>query len=604
MPPEGRSQDVQEAVDNETMTGVCGCDITDSDYTTCSAGDVWCDDCYSEHHRECCNCLEDVHIDNVLYAPDDEPYCDNCYHEVVSYCEGCSEDYWSDDMCYDESSGNYYCEHCYDEYASDDYEWNVYDNEFVKSNTDFISPIANSTYSKDNFSLIKSKRYQGIEIEANYGLDISNSSVEDSLWSAIRKDRGVSEGRDDNPPFPMFNAGINVVYDGSVCGGDDNYGGEVVMMPRRGDVLYRDLLTITETLKEENLAYISSKCGYHLHIDIRDYDWQHMLVLTLMTKMIEPHIYSWLPSSRRTSRWCRPVSQSINSLRYINDRDSFMEYYYDDGSYRDEKYHEKRYHGLNLHCHFQANQGVEIRYHSGTLNAEKMLHWSILWTQIIDKCYEIGDKLADEMRRDNIWDLRKTDMFKSLTTSRLLKADSERIQGLVQKYNSRKEYRSTNLDEYKKDSDYLADLLGLDTKSNTYLIQPMLQFASAGTMRAVNPTMSIDSLFETFDIPIITQEFYKSRMIDIMNNPNTPNNHITSCFERADYFVKFNNDSMEFETAKIMNSVYPTIDDDIVKACYTDYDLSYLRRNNDRSNHEAYERFLRDYETELQGYVL
>jgi len=575
-----------EAIQNETMNGVCGCDITDSDYTTDNCGDVWCDDCYEEHHRCCDSCSDEVHIDNVNYAPNDEAYCEDCYHENVSYCEGCSEDYWNDDMVYDDSAGQYYCEDCYHEYASDDYEWNVYDNSFVKTNTDFMIPIPTSTYNKDTFNLIKSKRYQGIEIETNYGLDVSNSSVEDSLWTAIREQRNVQ-----NTDIAPFNAGLNAVYDGSVNGGDDNYGGEIVMLPRRGDILYDDLLTITKTLKEQSRAYISSKCGYHLHIDIRDFDWQHMLVLTLMTKMIEPHIYSWLPSSRRTSRWCRPVSQSINSLRYINDRDSFMDYYYDDGSFRNEKYHEKRYHGLNLHCHFQANQGVEIRYHSGTLNADKMLHWSILWTQIIDKCYELGNQLADEMRRDNIYDLSKTDMFESLTSSRLLNVDTDRLRGISARYRSIniRDYAKTNLYEYKQDSDYLANVLGLDTSNTTYLIQPMIKFLDENTNRRnyINPTLTIDSLFETFDIPVITQEFYRERMIEIMNNDNTPTNHLKNCFHNADYFVKFDNDDMQFKTARIMNSIFPAIDDYKVASCDSAYDLQYLRNHKEDNDYEG-----------------
>tara|TARA_R100000322_G_scaffold52122_1_gene32416 strand:- start:260 stop:2041 length:1782 start_codon:yes stop_codon:yes gene_type:complete len=581
-----------EAIENETMTGTCGCDITNSDYTTDNYGDVWCDDCYEEHHRCCDSCSEEVHIDSVNYAPNDEAYCEDCYHENVSYCEGCSEDYWNDDMIYDEGAGQYYCEHCYHEYASDDYEWNVFDNVYVKTNTDFMIPIPTSTYNKDTFNLIKSKRYQGVEIETNYGLDVSNSSVEDSLWTAIREQRNVQDTEDNAlGVISPFNAGLNAVYDGSVNGGDDNYGGEIVMLPRRGDILYDDLLTITETLKEESRAYISSKCGYHLHVDIRDFDWQHMLVLTLMTKMIEPHIYSWLPSSRRTSRWCRPVSQSVASLRYVNDRDSFMDYYYDDGSFRNEKYHEKRYHGLNLHCHFQANQGVEIRYHSGTLNADKMLHWSILWTQIIDKCYELGNQLADEMRQDNIYDLSKTNMFQSLTSSRLLNVDRDRLRAISKKYRQAPigQDAKTNLYEYKQDSDYLADVLGLDTSNTTYLIQPMIKFLDENTNHRhyINPTMTCDSLFETFDIPVITQEFYRKRMVEIMNNDNTPTNHLKNCFHNSDYFVKFDNDNMQFKTARIMNSIFPEVSDSIVASCDSAFDLQYLRNSKQDNDYEG-----------------
>ena len=105
-----------------------------------------------------------------------------------------------------------------------------------------------------------------------------------------------------------------------------------------------------------------------------------------------------------------------------------------------------------------------------------MLHWSILWTQIIDKCYELGNQLADEMRRDNIYDLSKTDMFQSLTSSRLLNVDRDRLRAISKKYRQAPivQEAKTNLYEYKQDSDYLADVLGLDTSNTTYLIQNII----------------------------------------------------------------------------------------------------------------------------------
>ena len=560
-------REVQEVDDTDFTTPCdnCSVDMTEDDVVSDEIGNDMCQDCYDENYStgDCCGC--ELHNNEIRWTPGgDEAYCEDCYHDNITYCDGCHSDYWNDDMHYSETDGEYYCEQCYDELnQSGSYDWNVYSNNFIKENTDFVTP-EKCGYSSDTFSLIKSKRYQGIEIETNYGGDWTNSFVYDQISRKLASGRGNG------------NTMFNVVYDGSVNGGDDSYGGEVVVSPRRGDVLYKDMLTITDTLKKSVDAYISKKCGYHLHIDTRDYDWQHFLMLVIMTKMIEPHIYSWLPSSRRTSNWCKPVSQSFDELRYICDRDSFLEYYYDDCRFSNNKYNDKRYHGLNLHSHFQANQGVELRYHSGTLNADKMLHWSIFWSQVVDKCYDLGTQLADEMRERNIHDLYDTSLFKSLLTKNVIKYEKDKLLDIRDRIHIH-DGAYTNISQYKKDSKYLSDLLGIKS-DKVYLIEPMLRFIRQN--KYTKATMTIDSLFDTFEIPILTQEFYRERLVEIMDNPNTPTRHVIDCFNNSDFFVDFDKDNMSFKLAGIMSSMFPTIDDDVVKDNqYGSSNLAYISKD-------------------------
>lgn len=551
----------------------CGTSIEEAAAIPNNDGDMHCEDCYYEEYGHCDSCDDEVGRDYLHCTPGDDVYCEDCHQEAVGNCSHCGEDSWADDMVYNDQRDEYECEDC--GYAPSDQTpaWDVYSNDMIKSNTDFVNPKKDG-YTKDTFSLIKSMRYQGIEIESNFNEEISRDDLMYSVNSSIAAMRdNPKDDRDGN----YFGA-CNIVYDGSVTGGDDRYGYEVVANPRRGDVLFQDMLSMTKAVKQSG-GYISSKCGYHLHIDTRDYDWQHFLVLLIMTKAIEPHIYSWLPNSRRTSNWCRPVSQRISDLKWITDRESFIDYYYDDSSYSSDKYNDKRYHGLNLHSHFQANQGVEIRYHSGTLNADKMLHWSILWSQVIDKCYVLGDKLADEMRDEHITDLYETSLFKSLKMMNLLEIDIVKINSLkdeymVEAFDVEAQSNSSNLDEYKKDSLYLSSLLGLD-QSKTYAVQPMLKFLTNSKYN--EPTMTIDSLFSTFEIPVLTQEFYKDRMVEIMDNPHTSPDHLKSCFDKSDMFVDFDEDTMQFGVAKIMNGIFPTIDSDLIRDCATGYNLRYCR---------------------------
>mgnify|MGYP003650343022 CR=1 FL=1 len=539
----------------------------------------FCNDCYANTYRHCDCCDGETHYESMMTTPGSDEYCEDCYHDNVSYCESCDEDFWQDDMEYNEPTGENLCSSCWEDenYRNGTPDWEVHSNNYVKTSPTFVNPD-NDSYKEDTFSLIKSMRYQGIEIESNFNNDISKDDLYYHISQSIKKTR------DDYQDSDTY-ARINIVYDGSVTGGDDQYGYELVMQPRRGDILYTDMLTATKRLKDVG-GYISSKCGYHLHIDTRDYDWQHFLVLVLMTKAIEPHIYSWLPSSRRSSNWCRPVSQSIDDLKWITDRDSFIEYYYDHENYSSDKYNNKRYHGLNLHSHFQANQGIEIRYHSGTLNADKMLHWSILWSQIIDKCYDLGNKLADEMRDNDISNLYQTSLFKSLNTINILQGDKDIISSLKSHYFD--DSSSTDIVQYRSDSVYLSNLLGLDAyeKGKYYAVEPMLKFLSEANY--TNPTMTIDSLFSLFEIPVITQEFYKERMLEIMENPQTSPNHIRRCFEKSDMFVDFDEKTMEFGVAKVMNGVFPTIDSQVIKNCKTRYNLQYCKTEVNAKDYDGF----------------
>ena len=114
--------------------------------------------------------------------------------------------------------------------------------------------------------------------------------------------------------------------------------------------------------------------GQHMHFDARDLDWYHRVVIAGIVKAIEPHLYSMLPSSRRNNRYCIPMSQRWSDFKYVKDRDSFVDFWYDTCSYNDSRWNDKRYYGLNMHPGpREGGMGsIEIRYHNGTLNKTKM----------------------------------------------------------------------------------------------------------------------------------------------------------------------------------------------------------------------------------------
>ena len=391
--------------ENEIRPEMFSCDMCgteteyqDEIYHTDAEGEL-CSSCYEEYFFHCESCNEETHC-NDMCEIEGANCCQVCFDNESMSCYGCDERFWDDNLSYNEQNDCSYCESCYDEHDhSSHYEWNVFSNSYVKTNVDFVHPkrhryhlinghfVSLADYDNDgldSFDFIPSHRCQGVEIEFNEPWDHSRIDIRDKLHHDITKAQ-----RRENDPSEVPTS-VRIDSDGSITDEDNRYGHEIVMSPRRGDILVNDLRTVCDTVKKEYRGYVSHRCGYHLHIDSRDFDWYHFLMLVGMTKLIEPHIYAFLPSSRRTSHWCKPISQGWNTINWIDGRDAFVDWYYDYTCFSTSKYNDKRYHGLNLHSHFQANQGVELRYHSGTLNPTKMMHWSIFWSQIMDKCYDLA----------------------------------------------------------------------------------------------------------------------------------------------------------------------------------------------------------------------
>lgn len=589
-----RYQDGIEVERREILYADCEiCSVSlddDCESTTNSEDDEFCLSCYEDLYTNCERCSEELERADS-YA--NESLCETCYDETHGSCGRCDYVDHFDNLRYDDEYGDDLCYGCYDDVRSlrenSGPIWTVMDNNFVVTNNDFINP-SSSGYDmrqingdiiqqifdnepsvrdgfKDSFKLIKSGRYQGVEIEYN---TYDPTDRDEIFWNlnarlmASRTKRFRARDWED-----YTNRSLQVINDGSVTSHEHQHGGEVVCLPRRGDVLYRDLQTITKTMKSDFDAYVSSRCGYHLHIDTRDYDWYHFAVLLAMTKLIEPHIFSWLPSSRRKSRWCHPVSQNWSQFKDLHDRNSFIDFYYDDERYRDDKYHDKRYTGLNLHSHFQANQGTELRYHSGTLNPDKMLHWSIVWSQIIDKCYEIGNDLysnrtsetshwfGDSLFLTSLSDIVCPETLNNiLETTSFSKNEVNSVEDILvqQASMSRRIRRELGLEVNNFSSD--GETIEYDFNRLSSIVG-----VSTGYGNHNRPTMTANGIFRLFDIPDTTREFYRKWLSDRMSSSHYADpNHVEKCFTKTTRFVEYNENLRQFDNVSFLEHRIPLTD--------------------------------------------
>lgn len=604
--PELRYQDSlsqSELERDETLFEDCvNCNDVLNDNTTevvNDNGEHLCSSCYDSIHTTC-NCCDVEMLRSDANHTEDGDVCSDCRSEDYFDCNICGDVSHSDHCVYSSDRDIDMCENCYedDEYVesedrrSDEVNWNVFNNSYVIDNTDFVTPI-NSGYNmsesldlsfnpkilkntfdvtytnregfENSFNLIKSRRYQGVEIEFNSYDSYDRGEIYNSLHGAMLATRSNRFKRSDWSDY--MERSLQVVYDGSVIGENHPHGAEIVMSPRRGDVLYEDLKTVNQSLKSHFDAYISHKCGYHLHIDVRDYDWYHFAVLLAMTKLIEPHIFCWMPASRRTSRWCHPVSQQWGDFSFINDRMSLVDTYYDGDSYRNEKYHDKRYSGMNLHSHFQGNQGLELRYHSGTLNPDKMLHWSIVWSQIVDKCYDIGSELQEKYDDGSggSW-FRNTPFIKSLQN---VVSEETKVKILTAYETS----TSTQFSESIESNNMLLKVSEIVRRELKIPIQDLnleydfhrlssLVGVSTGHGAMNNPTMSMDNMFSIFEIPTKTRLFYgdwleRRQRSNYYSDPN----HVEKCYSKTTRFVEYNKNFNDFENVGFIEHRIPTIND-------------------------------------------
>lgn len=143
---------------------------------------------------------------------------------------------------------------------------------------------------------------------------------------------------------------------------------------------------------------VDNTCGLHIHLSCEDIVGHGYRLGTVWAfyHAFDDVILSFLPESRRNNSYCLPLSEmySMNAVMEAAHSNSELEYLWykiprvRGGSSRiedakREKKHRTRYCGINLHT-LISEKHIEIRYHSGTINAKKILNWTYLHQAILD----------------------------------------------------------------------------------------------------------------------------------------------------------------------------------------------------------------------------
>ena len=158
----------------------------------------------------------------------------------------------------------------------------------------------------------------------------------------------------------------------------------VMKHPSSGDRLYYKIKALSKYLDPHSF-FVNRSCGLHVHVDARDCEWRELKNILLLGKSVQDVLYKMLPPSRSSSRWCKRIPMSRSDILNIESNSDFIDAWYNSWGVHPsmEKYNDSRYCGMNMHSRI-INGSIEFRYHSGTINQEKILNWVKICTAIVD----------------------------------------------------------------------------------------------------------------------------------------------------------------------------------------------------------------------------
>lgn len=334
----------------------------------------------------CNRCNESVPLEErVIYSEDlDSILCEDCFEDDYFHCIFCRKPkndrdgtmLWNGNMSCTEciATNCFRCNEC-TRYFNNVLGIGLSDSEpmFCREcyQNSQMRPVIDSHYTRqydrtDNF-VESGKRAYSCEIECY-------PKTEQSLIKACTE-------------LPKC---IGITRDGSLNA--SSYGKELITPKLSGDIGDK-VLQDTCTVLAKHKFWVDSSCGLHIHIDCPEYKSNTAWVKTLLYFYIvfEPVIYSFLPISRRKNRYCLPLTDFYHT-REIMKADSVAEIekiWYREQNVRTikqiktGKYTDSRYSGVNMHSLF-SNGHLEIRFHSGTVNYEKIREWIDLHVAIVN----------------------------------------------------------------------------------------------------------------------------------------------------------------------------------------------------------------------------
>lgn len=156
------------------------------------------------------------------------------------------------------------------------------------------------------------------------------------------------------------NGSINVTDDGSLRAPAGKYSCELRVLVRESTL--EDIVTRICKVLNDNGGVVNNDCGLHVHLDCRTGIRRGAVTFDRLNRAL-PLLAAMVPASRRRNEFCK-----------LNSADDTIDDFADEGD---------RYYAINgdaLHRHGT----IEVRLHTGTINATKIINWCRLLGLIAD----------------------------------------------------------------------------------------------------------------------------------------------------------------------------------------------------------------------------
>lgn len=357
--------------------------------------DVVCLDCASFKTFTCCHCNDVFWNSTKLTTVDDNlHYCESCFSDYTSCCDDC-EGNFSQDVCMTEVVGNsIVCEDCIKNYRCCAQCGIYHSNDITDSCNncgDYYCENCGQCCDNDEDDCDEERQTSTEFFEGTKGDKIKINRLVGVEIEAIGGDR--------NSLLDSLDSACGVFNDGSLV----SNGVEVVTPPASLDKLEDFIEESCYKLKNANYS-VDGSCGLHVHIDSRDIKFSQLSKIYKTFFACEKLLLSMLPKSRRTSTYCIPLQNrhSFKSFERLVTEASFTKKWYNSDNFdsidnrKNSKYDDTRYMGVNFHS-YCYRKTIEIRFHSGTTDYDKIINWVIILLSIYN--YSIKRYKSNEIKK-------------------------------------------------------------------------------------------------------------------------------------------------------------------------------------------------------------
>ncbi len=319
----------------------------------------------------CTHCADKIEKEDICHNDNQEPYCSDCYCDKYFNCDDCGNEalqensyaYGDERICTDCRNDHYRrCEYCDELYQNNSGPCGCDESQ----NDDDRSCVELRDYDSTDKYCVQNQRAYSCEVECYYpSMSKFHEAVEE-----IAPEIGITE-------------------DGSL----DSKGIEFNTPKLSGVSGDKVLKQFIATLNKYDFS-VNTTCGLHIHLDGKDILGVNGAIQKLMVffMVYEDVIISFLPLSRRDNTYCLPLSEfyHLAEIKNCYEIEGFEKIWYRQESKEErdrrkqDRHDQSRYAGINFHS-LIAQGHLEIRYHSGTLNYEKIKNWIDLFVLIMDK---------------------------------------------------------------------------------------------------------------------------------------------------------------------------------------------------------------------------